>query len=117
MGPGWPPHPPSEERRPGFLLGVIHRSAWKGYSANFALTAFRKARKGARYLENGQDRCSWRVDRIPVHCYSECKCSAMGSVQGGAAEDGQPAQPWGGWDRPRPGAPIGALRMHLPDPL
>src|SRR5215212_2526657 len=36
MGPGWPPHPPSEERRPGLLLALIHRSAWKEYSPKFA---------------------------------------------------------------------------------
>src|SRR5829696_6694694 len=40
MGPGWPPHPPSEEQRSGLLLTLIQRSAWEGNSANFALTQF-----------------------------------------------------------------------------
>jgi hypothetical protein len=30
--------------QPGFSLALIQRSAWKGYSANFASTAFEEVR-------------------------------------------------------------------------
>jgi hypothetical protein len=43
-GAGHASFPPSKERRPGLLPAVIHRSAWKGNSANFASRGFSEVR-------------------------------------------------------------------------